>query len=156
MISPVYQRAFLNFWRFTMGTSSRTYLLSSDDSVYFLPGPRYRAMLRSPRDNPTPLFAGQRIRCVEIHVETLDRKGMWMCGINPYLLEFDSQGVLNADGLIKVGLAKQDLAGQKLVVGSSSAQAKQALVVASRWEPSAELIALLHDVALGKAPARRL
>jgi hypothetical protein len=113
-------------------------------------------MLRSPSDNPTPLFAGQRIRCVEIHVETLDRKVMWMCGINPYMLEFDSQGVFNADGLIKVGLAKQDLAGQKLVVGSSSAQAKQALVVASRWDPSPELIALLHDVALGKAPARRL
>ena len=139
-----------------MGTSSRTYLLSSDDSVYFLSGHRYQAMLRSPSDNPTALFAGQRIRCVEIHVETLDRKVMWMCGINPYMLEFDSQGVLNADGLIKVGLAKQDLASTKLVLSSSSAQAKQALVAASRWDPSPELIALVHDVALGKAPARRL
>lgn len=139
-----------------MGTSSRTYLLSSDDSVYFLPGPRYRAMLRSPSDNPTPLFAGQCIRCMEIHVETLDRKVMWMCGINPYILEFDSQGVLNADGLIKVGLTKQDLISPKLVVGSPRAQAQQALVAASRWDPSPELIALLHDVAMGKAPARRL
>lgn len=139
-----------------MGTSSRTYLLAADDSVYLLPRSKYRAMLRSPRDNPTPLFAGQRTRCVEIDVETLDRKVTWVCAINPYMLEFDSQGVLNADGLIKVALAKQDLASTKLVLSSSSAQAMQALVAASRWDPSPELIALLHEVAMGKAPAQRL
>ena len=95
-------------------------------------------MLRSPGDNPKTQFAGQRIRCVDVRIETHNREVLRVLGINPYMLEFDSRGALNADGLVQV------------------AAAMQAMLPPNRWDPSPELIALIHDVALGKVSARRM
>lgn len=53
-----------------MGISSRTYCLTSDGVVYLLPRTRYAAMLDSPRTKPICRFAGMRIRCAEVSIET--------------------------------------------------------------------------------------
>jgi len=121
-----------------MDISLRTYLFASDDSIHFLPSALYQSMLRSPADNPNALFAGQRIRCVDVRIETHNREVLRVLGINPYMLEFDSHGALDADGLIQV------------------AAAMQTMLPPNRWDPSPELIVLLHDVALGKVSARRM
>jgi hypothetical protein len=121
-----------------MSISSRTYLFAPDDSIYALPRTLYRAMLRSPADNPKVLFADQRVRCVDVRIETHNRKALCVLGINPYMLEFDSRGALDADGLIQVAVEMQTM------------------LPSNRWDPSPEQIALLHDVALGKVSARRM
>jgi len=121
-----------------MSISYRTYLFAPDDSINVLPSNLYRAMLRSPSANLQTQFAGQRIRCVDVRIETHNREVLRVLGINPYMLEFDSHGALDADGLIQV------------------AAAMQTMLPPNRWDPSPELIVLLHDVALGKVSARRM
>lgn len=139
-----------------MGISSRTYCLTSDGVVYLLPRTRYAAMLDSPRTKPICRFAGMRIRCAEVSIETCGQKVTQVCSLNTYWMAFDEHGSLKADLLFESAHAHQHSLHARKSVDQQRMQEKQAIAAASRWQPTSDEVALIKDVALGRAQSRRL
>lgn len=139
-----------------MGISSRTYCLTSDGVVYQLPRSLYTAMLNSPRTKPICRFAGMRIRCAEVSIETCGQKVTQVCSLNPYWMAFDEHGSLRADLLFAAAHARQHSIHARTPGDQQKLEARQALAAASRWEPTPDEVVLIKDVAMGRAKSRRL
>lgn len=139
-----------------MGISSRTYCLTSDDVAYQLPRSLYRAMLNGPRTKPICRFAGMRIRCAEVSIETCAQKVTQVCSLNTYWIAFDEHGSLRADLLFAAAHAHQHSIHARTSGDQQRMQEKQAIAAASRWEPTPDEVALIKDVAMGRTRSRRL
>ena len=57
-----------------MGTSLRIFLVDKDDQLHPLPRTRYENLLRGDAQERLPEFAGKRVRCAVVVLETAERK----------------------------------------------------------------------------------
>ena len=136
-----------------MSTSTRTFCLGSDDTVFVLPHTRYHAMLSAPAAHPIERFASQRVRCADVSVELEGRKVVRTLGLNPYILEFDRNGAFVEDALLRVVFARQALMHRRPVAVEA---ADRAVASGGSWTPSAALASLILEAALGTRKSRRL
>ena len=132
------------------------FVLGSDDTLYRLPGTKFTGMLDNPSRYCIPLFAGQRVRMVEIVVEIQNRVPSRVVQFTCDMLSFDDEGRLDSKEFERRQAARAELAlfepersGSKIVDASSRFVAK-----GGRWLPSPSLARLLRHAALGKIRCR--
>ena len=135
-----------------MPYSTRMFLLGSDDTLYRLPGTKFFGMLSNPGRYSILLFAGQRVRMVEIVVEIQNRVPCRVAQLTCDTLTFDDAGRLDSREFQRRQAARAELAlfepersGTKIVDASSRFVAK-----GGRWLPSPSLARLVRHAALGK------
>ena len=81
-----------------MGLGMRIFLVNDDGLLERLPFGRYNRLIRHDLNERLPQYAGRRVRCAVIVVESKNRKPIEVLKRQFSYLSFDSDGRLMADG----------------------------------------------------------
>jgi len=139
-----------------MGLGMRIFIVKDDDSLERLPFGRYNRLLqRDPRERLFQ-YAGKRVRCTVIVVESINRKPVEILKCQYSYLSFDSDGMIKKGGEGEVKLAMDMLEPViiervKQVVDARHKFARKRYAREYRWEPSSG-----SEVAIRKAIFGRL
>lgn len=144
-----------------MGLTSRSFLLSPDDTLHALASTAFMRMLRQEDVNRVRDFAGQRVRLASVIVELDNRSSLRVVHRTFSVLDIGTDGLLDVTRLNARQIARLD----DLLASVARAPAAGAPVVdaASRfiarggtWEPDVRLLGWIDAAALGHLQCRRV
>jgi len=137
-----------------MGLGMRIFIVKDDGSLERLPFGRYNRLLQRHPSERLFQYAGKRVRCVVIVLESINRKPVDILKCQYSYLSFDSNGMLKKGGEREVKLAMDMLEPviierAKQVVDARHKFARKRYAREYRWEPSPEIEASIHKVIFG-------
>jgi hypothetical protein len=99
-----------------MGLGMRIFIVKDDGSLERLPFGRYNRLLQRHPSERLFQYAGKRVRCVVIVVESINRKPVEILKCQYSYLSFDSDGMIKKGGEGEVKLA-MDMLEPVIIVG---------------------------------------
>ena len=137
-----------------MGLGMRIFIVKDDDSLERLPFGRYNRLIRHDARERLPEYAGKRVRCAVIVVESINRKPVEILKCQYSYISFYSDGMLKKGGEGEVKLAMDMLEPviierAKQVVDARHKFARKRYAREYRWEPSPEIEASIHKAIFG-------
>ena len=78
-----------------MGMSTRFFIVDDNDAIHRISIARYNRMMRRDPDERFDQYAGKRIRCAMVVLETEGRKPVAVLRADYYFLTFDSEGLID-------------------------------------------------------------
>ena len=137
-----------------MGLGIRIFIVKDDGSLERLPFGRYNRLIRHDARERMLKYAGKRVRCAVIVVESLNRKPVEILKCQYSYLSFYSDGMLKKGGEGEVKLAMDMLEPviierAKQVVDARHKFARKLYAREYRWEPSPEIEASIHKALFG-------
>jgi len=137
-----------------MGLGMRIFIVKNDDSLERLPFGRYNRLLQRHPSERLFQYAGKRVRCVVIVLESINRKPVDILKCQYSYLSFDSNGMLKKGGEREVKLAMDMLEPviierAKQVVDARHKFARKRYAREHRWEPSLEIEAAIRKAIFG-------
>jgi hypothetical protein len=138
-----------------MGLGMRIFIVKDDGSLERLPISRYNRLLRHDSDERFPQYAGKRVRCAVIVVESKDRIPVEIVKSQFSYLLFDSTGRLLMEWDEKEARLAMDMSEpviadmDKQVVDARHKFARKRYAREYRWEPSPEIEASIHKAIFG-------
>ncbi len=78
-----------------MGTTLRFFIVDDSDAVQRIPMTRYNRMMQRDLDECFVQYAGKRVRCAMIALETEGRIPISVLRTDYYFLNFDSEGLID-------------------------------------------------------------
>lgn len=79
-----------------MGVGFRVFLISPDDSLQRIPQARFERFFKSDSEEQFTEFAGQKVKCAMVFVETSNRKPVTVMRIDYMLIQLDENGRLDS------------------------------------------------------------
>jgi hypothetical protein len=137
-----------------MGLGMRIFIVKDDGSLERLPFGRYNRLLQRHPSERLFQYAGKRVRCVVIVLESINRKPVDILKCQYSYLSFDSNGMLKKGGEGEVKLAMDMLEPviierAKQVVDARHKFARKRYAREYRWEPSLEIEAAIRKAIFG-------
>jgi hypothetical protein len=137
-----------------MGLGMRIFIVKDDGSLERLPFGRYNRLLQRDPNERLFQYAGKRVRCAIIVVESENRKPIEILKSQFAYMQFDSDGMLEMGGESETRLAMdmvEPLITEKnqQVVDARHKFARKRYAREYRWEPSPEIEAAIRKVILG-------
>ena len=137
-----------------MGLGMRIFIVKDDGSLERLPFGRYNRLLQRHPSERLFQYAGKRVRCAVIVVESINRKPVEILKCQYSYLSFYSDGMLKKGGEGEVKLAIDMLEPiiierAKQVVDTRHKFARKLYAREYRWEPSPEIEASIHKAIFG-------
>jgi hypothetical protein len=134
-----------------MGLGMRIFIVKDDGSLERLPFGRYNRLLQRHPSERLFQYAGKRVRCAVIVVESINRKPVEILKCQYSYLSFDSDGMIKKGGEGEVKLAMDMLEPviierAKQLVDARHKFARKRYAREYRWEPSPGI-----EVAIRKA-----
>lgn len=140
-----------------MGTSLKIFLVDHEDGVQAFPRARYERLLRGDPEERVPEFAGQRIRCAVVVVETGHHRPIAISRIVYSFLCFDATGRIDlaerereTKMALEVVPPARPPACSGPVIDARHLFAKRRYEHQFRWHPSAEIKAAIVDHIFGR------
>ena len=138
-----------------MGLTCRRLFVDNDESIYRMSNAKFGRMIRDPSSDRVVLFAGQRIRSVELLIETVDRKPLRVIRATLTVFQFGEQGCVDADRYEKQQMAKVEVTIAPVFSGRKPAKniidAKDKFISqGGSWSPNGLLKNQIEKVALGQ------
>ena len=132
----------------------RIFLLNDDGSLERMPVGRYNRLLQRHPSERLFQYAGKRVRCAVIVVESINRKPVEILKCQYSYLFFDSDGMFKKGGEGEVKLAMDMLEPviierAKQLVNARHKFARKRYAREYRWEPSPEIEASIHKAIFG-------
>ena len=135
-----------------MGNSLRIFLVDRDDQLHPLPRTRYENLLRGDPQERLPEFAGERVRCAVVVLETTERKPIAVNRIVYSFLSLDNTGRLDiTERERETELAMESIPplhsqhASSQVIEARHFFAKKRYEREFRWRPNAEIEAAILD-----------
>lgn len=129
-----------------MGIGIRVLLVDDDDSIKRLPLTRYERLLRRNSKEHLPQYAGKRVRFAEVAVELEKRKPVQIIRAVYGILQFDSEGRIDAAEYEKEMRLSAEMMPPILadrpspkIVDAKHKFAKKRFVDQFRWEPTPQI-----------------
>ena len=144
-----------------MRLACRMFLLDCQDNLYRLPASTFERMLRDPRSNPLPAFAGSRVRMSDVAIELVDGEPVRVVWSTFDILVFDRAGRFDASAYerhqracaeLGAALPLAQASGGETVVDASA----RFVVQGGCWVPSPALKRRIGAAALGQVSCRRI
>ena len=144
-----------------MGLSSRSFLLSPDDTLHLLAGTAFMRMLRHEAMARLPDFAGQRIRLASLVVQREGPTPLVVVRRTFAMLDIGSDGLLDVARFEGQQFALVDdllaPAGQAPTAASSVVDATSRFIArGGSWQPDEALSRRIDAAALGQLRCRRV
>jgi hypothetical protein len=148
-----------------MGFSSRILLVDQSDRVYRLGMARFAVTLRNPAQQRLLLFAGQRVRLVNVFVQLRNGKPIRVARMTYHVLNFDGTGCLHVELFRRQEASRYEAwFDSRIAALGRSTNAKDGVVDASSrfimrgslWVPSRSLQHALRQAALGRIRVPRV
>ena len=144
-----------------MGTRLRFFIVDDSDAVHRIPMTRYHKMMeRDPNEYFGP-YAGKRIRCAMVALETEGHIPLSVLRTDYYFLTFDSEGFVDTTLSEDEGRLVADMLPPILesdnpenVVDAQSHFARKRYKQEYRWTPSPEIEKSIVIAIFGKNPTR--
>ena len=138
-----------------MGLGMRIFIVKDDGSLERLPFGRYNRLLQSDPSERLFQYAGKRVRCAVIVVESINRKPVEILKCQYSYLSFYSDGMLKKGGEGEVKLAMDMLEPviierAKQLVNARHKFARKRYAREYRWEPSLEVEAAIRKAIFGR------
>jgi len=138
-----------------MKLSSRTFLLSADDSLHALASAAFMRMLRQEKLARLPDFAGQRVRQVSSVVEMVDGKPTRTVHRTFSVLNIDADGLLDIARLNSQMVARMEDGlwsprSRKQGTGPIVDAADRFVARGGTWEPDERLLQAIEAASLGQ------
>ncbi len=144
-----------------MGLGMRVFIVKDDGSLEHLPFGKYNQLLRRDAKARLPEYAGKRVRCAVMVVETINRKPIEIVKSQFSYLLFDSDGRLHAERdegearlameMLEPVTAEKD----KQVIDARHMFARKRYVRQYKWEPSPEIERTIRKAIFGRIEAGR-
>ena len=142
-----------------MGISLRMFLVDDDDSIKRFPLTRFEKLIwRDPEVNLSQ-YAGKRVRFIEVALELEQRKPVQILRFQPFVLSFDSEGLIDQPEqekerrlmaeVISTPLRKREPSN---VIDAQHRFAKKHVDHRYRWTPTVEIEKAVLDAIFGKSP----
>jgi hypothetical protein len=143
-----------------MGLGMRIFIVKDDGSLERLPFGRYNRLLQRHPSERLFQYAGKRVRCVVIVLESINRKPVDILKCQYSYLSFDSNGMLKKGGEREVKLAMDMLEPviierAKQVVDARHKFARKRYAREYRWEPSPGIEAAIRKAIFGRLETGR-
>lgn len=129
-----------------MGIGIRVLLVDDDDSIKRLPLTRYERLARRDPKERFPQYAGKRVRFAEVAVELEERKPVQIIRAVYGILQFDSEGRIDAaeyekEMRLSAEMMPPILAGRSSpkIVDAKHKFAKKRFNDQFRWEPTSQI-----------------
>jgi hypothetical protein len=137
-----------------MGLGMRIFIVKDNGSLERLAFEKYNRLLQRNPSERLFQYAGKRVRCAVIVVESINRKPVEILKCQYSYLSFDSDGMLKRGGEGEVKLAMDMLEPviierAKPVVEARHKFARKLYAREYRWEPSPEIEAWIHKAIFG-------
>jgi hypothetical protein len=137
-----------------MGLGMRIFIVNDDGSLERVPVGRYNRLLQRHPSERLFQYAGKRVRCAVIVVESINRKPVEILKSQYSYLSFYPDGMLKKGGEGEVKLAMDMLEPviierAKQVVDARHKFARKLYAREYRWEPSPEIEASIHKAIFG-------
>ena len=137
-----------------MGLGMRIFIVKDDGQLERMPFGRYNRLLQRHPSERLFQYAGKRVRCAVIVVESINRKPVEILKSQYSYLSFYSDGTLKKGGEGEVKLAMDMLEPviierAKQVVDARHKFAGKRYAREYRWEPSPEIEASIHKAIFG-------
>jgi len=145
-----------------MRLSSRTFLLSCDDSLHALAGAAFMRMLRKESNSRIPDFAGQRVRHAGVTVELVNGTAVRVVHRTFCILDIDASGVLDVERLNRQQISRvEDFLAPVLHTLSPASPAvveaaNRFIARGGTWEPGEHLLHRIDAAALGQLMCPRV
>ena len=139
-----------------MGLGMRIFVVNDDGSLERLPAGRYNRLLRHGSNERLLQYAGQRVRCAVIVVESKNRKPIEIVKSQYSYILFDSNGRLLMEWDEKEARLAMDMLGpviadkDKQVVDARHKFARKRYVREYLWQPSSEIEAAIWKRIFGR------
>ena len=138
-----------------MGLGMRIFIVKDDGSLERLPFGRYNRLLQRHPSERLFQYAGKRLRCAVIVVESINRKPVEILKCQYSYLSVDFDGMLKKGGEAEVKLAMDMLEPviierAKQVVDARHKFARKIFAQEYRWAPSPEIKAAIRKAIFGR------
>jgi hypothetical protein len=138
-----------------MGLGMRIFIVKNDGSLERMPAGRYNRLLQRHPSERLFQYAGKRLRCAVIVVESINRKPVEILKCQYSYLSFDSDGMMKKGGEAEVKLVMDMLEPviierAKQVVDARHKFARKRFAREYRWEPSPEIEAAIRKAIFGR------
>jgi hypothetical protein len=142
----------------------RYLLIDSNDEIFRLPAARLQRILFASETEPLSQFAGQRVRTVELVVETEQRKPICVRRALFHYFHFDREGRLDYDRYMEDGVTVAEAGAPDFYVRFRNPKiinAEKRFAIRRRdhsawWKPAPQLEEAIMDVALGLKKCHRI
>jgi len=143
-----------------MGLGMRIFIVKDDGSLERLPFGRYNRLLQRHPSERLFQYAGKRVRCVVIVLESISRKPVDILKCQYSYLSFDSDGMIRKAGEGEVKMAMDMLEPviikrAKQVVDARHKFARKRYAREYRWEPSPGIEAAIRKAIFGRLETGR-
>ncbi len=144
-----------------MGTRLRFFIVDDSDAVQRIPMTRYHRMMERDPNECFASYAGKRIRCAMVALETEGRIPLYVLRTDYYFLTFDSEGLIDTtlsgdEGRLVADMLPPILESDKPenVVDAKSHFARKRYKQEYLWTPSPEIENSIVIAIFGENPAR--
>jgi len=144
-----------------MGIGLRIFHVDDDDSIKRFPLTRFEKLIRRDPEVNLSQYACKRVRFIEVALELEQRKPVQILRIQPFVLSFDSEGLLDQAEqekerrmmaeLISTPLTKREPGN---VIDAQHRFVKKHVDHRYRWTPTVEIEKAILDAIFGKGPNR--
>jgi hypothetical protein len=137
-----------------MGLGMRIFIVKDDGSLERLPFGRYNRLLQRRPSEMLFQYAGKRVRCVVIVVESINRKPVEILKCQYSYLSFDSDGMIKkgSEGEVKLAMDMLEpviIERAKQVVDARHKFARKRYAREYRWESSPGIEAAIRKAIFG-------
>ncbi|MGH8254622.1 MAG: hypothetical protein ACRET0_00200 [Steroidobacteraceae bacterium] len=144
-----------------MGIGSRKFLLDRRNHLYRLSSAKFERMLAAPARNRLPQFAASRTRMTDITVELRNGRPIGVFRIAFNILTFNGRGILDSTAFIRDQGARARLAMARILPqpqhsGIVVDAALRFTDRGGRWKPTAGVLRLIEQAALGQVKCPRV
>ena len=138
-----------------MGLGMRIIIVKDDGSLERLPFGRYNRLLQRDPNERLPKYAGKRVRCAVIVLESKDRKPVEILKCQYSYLSFDSGGMIEKGGESEARLVMDMLEPviadkDKQVVDARHKFARKRYARQYLWQPSPEIESAIRKAIFGR------
>ena len=138
-----------------MGLGMRIFIVKDDGSLERLPFGRYNRLLQRRPSERLFQYAGKRVRCAVIVVESINRQPVEILKCQYSYLSFDSDGMINESGESETRLVMDMLEPviadkDKQVVDLRHKFARKRYAREYLWQPSPEIEAAIRKEIFGR------
>ena len=135
-----------------LGIGIKIFVVNDDDSIKRFPASRFEKVIRRDPEVILSHYAGKRVRFIEVALELHQRKPVQILRIQPFVLSFDSEGLVDKSDqeqerrLIAEAIATPLIKKEpNNVIDAQHRFAKKHLDHKYRWTPTVEMEKAILD-----------